>query len=78
TVLRAVLYALMEVQQDVEIDLVVQRLTHNITDYYANRTRREQVIAIARFLAERLARLRPAEASAARVLAEAVRNQRIG
>lgn len=78
TVLRAVLYALMEIQQEVDVELAVQRLTHNIADYYANRTRREQVIALARFLAERLERLRPAEASAARVLAEAIRNQRIG
>lgn len=76
--LRAVLYALMELQQDVDADLVVQRLTHNLPDYYARSARREQVIALARFLAERLERLRPAEASAARVLAEAVRNQRIG
>ncbi len=76
--LRAVLYALMELQQNVEIDLVTQRLTHNLPDYYANRTRREQVVALARYLAGRLEHLRPAEASAARVLAEAVVTMRIG
>jgi hypothetical protein len=39
---------------------------------------RERVIAIADYLAGRLEEARPNEASAARVLSEAVRNQRVG
>lgn len=78
SVLRAVLYALMELEQDVDTGLVLAHLTHNVPDYYGDLTQRERVIAIADYLAGRLESLRPKEASAARVLAEAVRNQRIG
>lgn len=78
SVLRAVLYALMELQQDVDTAEVLTHLTHNVPDYYADVTQRERVIALADYLAKRLEHIRPEEASAARVLAEAVRNQRIG
>ena len=47
-------------------------------DYYGDLTQRERVIAIAEYLAEQLRTVRPEEASRARVLAEAVRIQRIG
>lgn len=78
TVLRAVLYALMELQKDVDTAEVLTHLTHNVPDYYGDLTQRDRVIAIADYLAGRLEHLRPEEASAARVLAEAVRNQRLG
>ncbi len=78
SVLRAVLYALMELQKDIDTAEVLTHLTHNVPDYYADLTQRQRVIAIADYLAGRLVHLRPEEASAARVLAEAVRNQRIG
>ncbi len=78
TVLRAVLYALMELQKDVDTAEVLTHLTHNVPDYYGDLTQRDRVIAIADYLAGRLEHMRPEEASAARVLAEAVRNQRIG
>ncbi|MEJ5366079.1 MAG: anti-phage-associated DUF1156 domain-containing protein [Desulfosoma sp.] len=78
SVLRAVLYALMELQKDVDTAEVLTHLTHNVPDYYADLTQRDRVIAIADYLAGRLEHLRPAEATSARVLAEAVRNQRIG
>jgi len=78
SVLRAVLYALMELEADVDTGQVLAHLTHNVPDYYGDLTQRERVIAIADYLAGRLESLRPAEASAARVLAEAVRNQRVG
>lgn len=78
SVLRAVLYALMELVRDVDTAEVLAHLTHNVPDYYGDLTQRERVIAIAEYLAGRLERLRPDEASAARVLAEAVRNQRVG
>jgi putative DNA methylase len=78
SVLRAVLYALMELQADVDTSQVLAHLTHNVPDYYGDLTQRERVIAIADYLAGRLESLRPDEASVARVLAEAVRNQRVG
>jgi putative DNA methylase len=78
SILRAVLYALMELGKDVETAEVLARLTHNVPDYYGDLTQRERVIAIADYLADRLESLRADEASAARVLAEAVRNQRVG
>jgi len=78
SLLRAVLYALMELQADVDTGQVLAHLTHNVPDYYGDLTQRERVIAIAEYLAGRLESLRPDEASAARVLAEAVRNHRVG
>ena len=78
SVLRAALYAVMELQADVDANDVLAHLTHNVPDYYGDLTQRERVIAVADYLAEQLKTLRPEEASAARVLAEAVRNQRLG
>ena len=78
SVLRAALYAVMELQADVDATEVLAHLTHNVPDYYGDLTQRERVIAVADYLAEQLETLRPEEASAARVLAEAVRNQRLG
>ena len=76
--LRAALYAVMELLSNVDTSEVLAHLTLNVPDYYADPTQRKRVIAIAEYLAERLRTLRPEEASRARVLAEAVRNQRIG
>jgi putative DNA methylase len=78
SLLRATLYALMELQADVDTAQVLAHLTHNVPDYYGDLTQRERVIALADYLAGRLESRRPDEASAARVLAEAVRNQRVG
>jgi putative DNA methylase len=78
SVLRAVLYALMELEADLETGEVLAHLIHNVPDYYGDLTQRERVIALADYLAGHLETLRPEEASAARVLAEAVRHQRVG
>ena len=78
SVLRAVLYAVMELRADVDTTEVLAHLTHNVPDYYGDLTQRERAVAVADYLAEKLETLRPEEASAARVLAEAVRNQRLG
>ena len=78
SVLRAVLYAVMELLADVDTTEVLAHLTHNVPDYYGDLTQRERAVAVADYLAEKLDTLRPEEASAARVLAEAVRNQRLG
>ena len=78
SVLRAVLYAVMELLADVDTTEVLAHLTHNVPNYYGDLTQRERAIAVAEYLAEQLKTIRPEEASRARVLAEAMRNQRIG
>ena len=78
SILRAVLYAIMELLTDVDTTEVLAHLTHNIPDYYGDLTQRERAIDLAVHLAKQLEKLRPEEASAARVFAEAVRNQRVG
>ena len=78
SILRPVLYALMELLADVDTNEVLAHLTHNVPDYYGDLTQRERAVAVADYLAEKLVTIRSEEASAARVLAEAVRNQRLG
>ena len=78
SVLRAVLYALMELVKDVDGSEVLAHLTLNIPDYYADMTQRELAIDLADYLSKRLESLRPDEASAARVLSELVKHQRLG
>jgi len=53
-------------------------LTLNIPDYYGDMTQRDLAVELADYLAQRLEELRPEEASAARVLRDLVKNQRIG
>lgn len=76
--LRAVLYALMELQKDMDGNEVIAHLALNVPDYYSDTTQRELVIELAGYLAKRLEQLRSEEASAARVLSELVKNQRLG
>jgi putative DNA methylase len=78
TPLRAVLYALMELQAGLDVTQVLNHLTHNVADYYSDRALRDRLVALAEYLAGRLTALRPEEASAARVLAEALREHRLG
>jgi putative DNA methylase len=78
SVLRAVLYALMELERNVDGGEVLAHLTLNVPDYYGDLTQRELAIELADYLAKRLDTLRPEEASAARVLRELVKNQRLG
>jgi putative DNA methylase len=78
SVLRAVLYALMELVNDVDGTEVLIHLTLNVPNYYGDMTQRELVIELADYLAKKLDTLRPEEASAARVLRELVKNQRLG
>lgn len=78
SVLRAVLYAIMELVKNVDGSEVLIHLTLNIPDYYSDMTQRELAIEIADYLSKRLADLRPDEASAARVLRELVKHQRLG
>ncbi len=76
--LRAALYALMELQKGVDGAEVLAHLTLNVPNYYGDVTQRELVAELAAYLAKRLEALRPEEASAARVLRELVKNQRLG
>lgn len=76
--LRAALYALMELQKGVDGGEVLAHLTLNVSNYYGDMTQRELAAELAEYLAKRLDALRPDEASAARVLRELVKNQRLG
>jgi putative DNA methylase len=76
--LRAALYAVMELQGNVDGAEVLAHLTLNVPNYYSDMTQRELVAELAEYLAKRLDGLRPDEASAARVLCELVKNQRLG
>jgi putative DNA methylase len=76
--LRAVLYAIMELQKDTDGAETLAHLTLNVPNYYSDMTQRELVVELADYLQKRLDALRPADASAARVLRELVSNQRLG
>ena len=78
SVLRAVLYAVMELVNDMDGNDVMAHLTLNIPNYYGDLTQREMAIELADYLAKRLEESRPEEASAARVLRELVKSQRLG
>jgi hypothetical protein len=78
SVLRAVLYAMMELVQNVDGHEVLAHLTLNVPDYYANQTQRNLVVELGDYLARQLETSRPDEASAARILRELVRHQRLG
>jgi putative DNA methylase len=78
SVLRAVLYALMELVKNVDGSDVLAHLMLNVPNYYGDVTQRELAMELADYLARRLERLRPEEAAAARVLEDLVRHQRLG
>jgi putative DNA methylase len=78
SILRAVLYGMMEIVKDVDGAEVLAHLTLNVPNYYGDMTQREVVIELADYLAKKLETLRPEEAAAARVLRELVKNQRLG
>ncbi len=78
SVLRAVLFGVMELSKNVDGNEVMAHLTLNIPNYYGDMTQRELASELAAYLAKRLEALRPEEASNARVLYELVKNQRLG
>jgi putative DNA methylase len=78
SVLRAVLYSVMELGKNVDGNEVLAHLMLNIPNYYVDMTQRELAVDLADYLAKRLETLRPEEAAAARVLRELVKNQRLG
>lgn len=76
--LRAVLYALMELQKNIDGADVLAHLALNVPNYYSDMTQRQLVVEIADFIAKRLDVIRPQEASAGRIFCELIRNQRLG
>jgi Protein of unknown function (DUF499) len=78
SVLRAILYAVMELVKNVDGSEVLAHLRLNVPDYYANQPQRDLVVELADYLAKKLDTLCPDEASAARVLRELVKNSRLG
>jgi putative DNA methylase len=78
SVLRVVLYALMELVKNMDGAEVLSHLTLNVPNYYGDMTQRELVVELADYLAGKLDTMRPEEASAARVLRELVKSQRLG
>jgi putative DNA methylase len=78
SMLRAVLYAVMELVNNVDGNEVLAHLMLNIPNYYSDKTQRDLAADLADYLAKRLETLRPEEASAARVLRELIKNQRLG
>jgi len=78
SVLRAVLYGIMELAKNVDSDEVLAHLRLNIPNYYGDETQRELAIELADYLSKQLVTIRPDEHSAARVLCEMIKNQRLG
>lgn len=73
---RAVLYALMDLQAQKDLDVVLKGLEQNLKPgaFYSSR---DLLVAIARFIGKKVDVMRPEEASAARVLADGIENQRM-
>lgn len=73
---RGVLYALMDLQAGKDLDDVLKGLEQNLKvgTFYASR---DSLVSIARFIAKKVEAMRPDEASAARVLADGIENQRL-
>ncbi len=78
SVLRAVLYAVMELQNNLDGKEVLAHLMLNIPNYYGDMTQRDMALSLADYLAKRLDDLRPEESRNARVLYELIKTQRLG
>ena len=72
--LRAVLFALYELQRDVDIDEVISHLRDLVPSYL---TRREDLMVIASVLAAKREKTNPEEAQAARILHGRIKNERL-
>jgi putative DNA methylase len=68
----------MELVNNIDGAEVLTHLMLNVPDYYGDMTKRDLAIQLADYLAVKLETLRPDEASAARVLCELIKNQRLG
>ena len=73
--LRAVLFALYELQREVDIDDVISHLRDLVPGYLS---RREDLIALAGVIAAKREVKSPSEAEAARILFTRIKNERLG
>ena len=73
--LRAVLFALWELQKDIDCDEVMQHLRDMIPSYHS---RREDLMAFCQYIAQRRESMVPDEAQAARILMARIKNERLG
>jgi putative DNA methylase len=73
--LRAVLFALYELQREVDIDEIISHLRDMVPGYLS---RREDLMAMASAIAAKREFKAPAEAQAARILFSRIRNERLG
>ncbi len=73
--LRAVLYAVYELGREVDADEVMGHLRDMVEGYHG---RRQDLMAMARYLAAKRDRTAPDEAQAARVLLGRIQNERLG
>ena len=78
TVIRAVLYAVLELSHGVDGVEVLKHLRLNITNYDSDQTLRDYALEVIVYLEKQLGQLRPEEASNVRVLYELLKNQRLG
>lgn len=82
TILRNVLYALMELEKqmdrlekETDSNEILAHLSYNLPNYF---NQRDTVVEVSDYLAKHLEVIRPQEASAARILSTLVRNQKLG
>jgi adenine-specific DNA methylase len=75
SLLRAILYALYELEAELETDEVMSHLRDNVKGYF---NRRSDIVAVSSYLASKLERIRTDEAGAARVLRDLVKGERLG
>lgn len=75
TALRALLFALYEIEREVDVDEVMSHLHDFIPGYFP---RRDDLMAMASFLAAKRETRAPAEAQAARILLGRIKNERLG
>ena len=73
--LRALLFALYEIQKEVDVDEAMGHLRDFVPGYF---TRREDLMAMAAFVAAKREGGAPAEAQSARILLGRIKNERLG
>jgi hypothetical protein len=73
--LRAVLFALYELQKDVDSDEVMSHLRDLVTGYHS---RRDELISLAQYIAFKREHTDPKEAESARILVGRIQNERLG
>lgn len=73
--LRAILFALYELQKEVDSDEAMAHLRDMIAAYH---THRDSLIALARYIADKRSKTNEKEAEAARILLTCIQNERLG